>query len=233
MSVHVGAYKFLCLAPSLFSTCSLHVQRICLQLSRLFARTRRQNTFPNVLDCTRAGRSYHNAGAVALLVVPPVHRDPRTRARIVPASESDASPPAVEQTQGPKRPPPLSLSILHPLAASAALPAPPDDRAVVKFPPASLHTWSIVSSCLSAYSSRAAGRMSCRRTGWNAPQPHWAEPHWPEPHWATCCARSGAAVFTNCAGGSALSKFRSPCCGRSPNIAPDVVRITLRVHRQP
>jgi hypothetical protein len=130
MSVHVGAYKFRCLTPSLFSTCSLHVQRICLQLSRLFARTQRQNTLPNVLDCTRAGWPFHTSRAVAPLVVPRVHRDPRTRARSVPASESDASPPAVEQTQGPKRPPPLSLSILHPLADSAqrCLPLPTTGR---------------------------------------------------------------------------------------------------------
>jgi hypothetical protein len=140
-----------------------------LSLSRFFARTQWQNILPNELDCTRAGRPCHNSGAVALLVVPPVHRyrDPRTCARIVPASESDASPPAVEKMQGPKRPPLLSLSILHPLAASAALPAPADDRAVVKFPPASLHTWNFVTSCLSACSSRAAGLMSYRRTGRN------------------------------------------------------------------
>jgi hypothetical protein len=87
----------------------------------------------------RAGRPFHDPGAVALLVVPPVNRDPRTRARVVPASDSDASPPAVEQTPAPKRPP-LPLSTLHPLAdgfvADGAPSATSDEQPVAKLPPA-------------------------------------------------------------------------------------------------
>jgi hypothetical protein len=65
----------------------------------------------------RAGVALPDAGAAAVLVVPPVNRDPATKTRPAPPSLLDAQPLAPEPERAPPKRPHLALSVLHDVGA--------------------------------------------------------------------------------------------------------------------